>query len=144
MTNTAEQYDGTPIGVVEAPDVMAVWDKVEPILQRVVRPDTGHTLDSVRIALLMGHMQLWVIGDFQGVVVTQIENRPSENVLFVQFMAGDDMKVWLDDWIEVMEQFARYNNCTVVEFSGRKGWCKIAERQGEHYKPIRTTFRREL
>lgn len=140
--NTAENIE-TAIGGVPPEHIMTVWERIEPMLERVVKPDTGHTLDSVRCALLMGDMQLWVIDDFVGVVLTSIENRPSERILFVPFMVGDNMKYWLDDWIEMQEAFGRDKGCTALEFHGRKGWNKVREHH-PGYKPIRTVFRREL
>ncbi len=137
-----EQLD-TPIGGVPSDAVVQVWPKVEPLLQRVVKPYTGYSLDSVLTGLQLGAMQLWVIGDFQGVVVTQLIQRPLHSVLWVQFLAGDYMNEWLDDWITVQEEFARAHECVAIEFSGRKGWNKIHEKHRE-YKPMLTTFRREL
>jgi 8-oxo-dGTP pyrophosphatase MutT (NUDIX family) len=131
------------IGGVRAELLMPVWPKAVQVLRRAVRPETGYTLDAVLTELQTGHMQLWVINDFQGVVVTQIKVLPLHKVLWVMFLAGDHMDDWLDDWIQVQEEYARFNNCVAVEFSGRKGWQKIAERR-RGYKPTWTIFRREL
>ena len=133
----------TPIGGVPPDQVMAVWDRIEPLLRRVVKPQTGQTMDSVLYALQMTQTQLWVIGDFQAIVITSIEQRPLHRVLWVQFCAGDYMDEWLDDWIAVQEEFARANDCAAVEFSGRKGWNKIHQKHRD-YKPVLTTFRKEL
>ena len=134
---------GTPIGGVPSHAVMAVWSKIEPMLKRVVRPQTGFDLLSVLNQLQLGYWQLWVVGDFEGVIVTNLDIRPKERVLWVRFMAGDNMNDWLDDWIVVQENYARHNGCTAIEFSGRKAWNRIHEQHRE-YKPILTTFRREL
>lgn len=131
------------IGGVQAELLMPVWPKVEPVLRRAVKPVTGYTLESVLTELQTGHMQLWVVNDFQGVVITQIKVLPLHRVLWVMFMAGDHMDEWLDDWIAVQEAYARHNECVAVEFSGRQGWNKIAKRHRE-YKPTWTIFRREL
>ena len=141
--NTAEQRDFVPIGGVLPEHVMLVWDKVEPMLARVVRPETGQSLDSVRSQLLSSHAQLWVVGDFQGVVITTIEDRPTQRVLFTPFLVGNNMAEWLDDWIAMQDEYARFHKCEAIEFSGRKGWGKFAETRPE-WKPIRTIFRREF
>ena len=145
VANAQEIFDEltTPIGGVMPNQVVAIWDRVEPLLARVVKPNTGYSLDSVLTALQLADMQLWVVGDFKGVVVTQIMVRPLHSVLWVQFIAGDHMKDWLGDWITVQEEFARHHGCAAIEFSGRKGWNKIHEQHRE-YKPVLTTFRREL
>lgn len=133
----------TPIGGVPPERMMQVWDRAEPILARVVKPQSGYTLETLLTELQFGSMQLWVIGDFQGVVVTQIKTPPVGPCLWVQFMAGDHMNEWLDDWKEVMEAFARERGCIAIEFAGRKGWNKIQERHPE-YKATWTIFRKEL
>jgi hypothetical protein len=88
-------------------------------------------------------MQLWVVNDFQGVIVTQIEDRPAQRILYTLFLAGDNMSEWIDGWCEIQDEYARHNGCAAVEFNGRKGWNKIGESKPE-WKAIRTVFRREL
>jgi len=132
------------IGGVRAELLTLAWPKAEPVLRRAVQPSTGYTTDAVLDELKTGHMQLWVVNDFQGVVVTQIKVLPLHRVLWVMFLAGDDMDSWLADWITVQEAYARHNNCAAVEFSGRHGWIKVAAKKHPAYKPTWTIFRREL
>ena len=144
MENTAEQLEPIPIGGVQSHQVMAVWDRVEPMLRRIVQPDTGHSIDSVLTGLQMAKMQLWVIGDFQGVVVTSIENRPSgQCIMAINYIVGHHMDEWLDEWIELQESYAKAHNCVAIEFAGRRGWKKALERWPE-YKTSHTVYRREL
>ena len=133
----------TPIGGVPAGAVMSVWERVEPILQRVVKRQTGFDLDSVLTKLQLAHWQLWVIGDFQAVAVTEIQARPLHNVLWVQFIAGDHVDDWLEDWEKVLEAFGTAHNCAAIEFNGRRGWGKF-QHKFRDYKPVLTTYRREL
>jgi len=146
--NTAEKqvFDAldVPIGGVMPEQLLTVWPKVEPILARVVKPQTGYDLESVLTGLQLGMMQLWVIGDFLAVVVTTIQTRPLHNVLFMQFVAGTDMDSWLDDWITLVDEFARQQGCAAIEFGGRKGWNRRLARSHPEYKPILTIFRREF
>lgn len=134
----------TPIGGVPAEGVMLVWDRVEPLLRRVLKPVTGVTTDAVLTELQLAKMQLWVIGDFEAVAITSVNVRPLHKVLWVQYVAGDNMKNWLDDFIQVVESFAEHNDCVAVEFSGRQGWLRHLARDHAEYKPILTTMRREL
>lgn len=141
--SAAEQQQKTSIGIVPSDKVVEIWEYAEPLFARVVRPFTGWSLDTLLTAFQTGHFQLWTIGDFKGVAATQIQLRPIEKVLWVQFIAGNDMDEWLDDWSETMDAFAQAHDCPAIEFSGRPGWKKINERYPQ-YKPILTTFRREL
>lgn len=142
MNATAEQLN-IQMGGVPSTDVMKVWPAVEPMLQRVVTRETGHTLQSVLTALQMARMQLWIIGNYQGAVVTEIQDRPAERVLFTLYLVGEDMKAWIDEWCDLQDQYAQHNGCAAVEFNGRKGWNKIGESRPE-WKSIRTVFRREF
>lgn len=133
----------TAIGGVPPDQIMKVWDRVEPMLCKVVKPETGYSLDNVLTSLQMAKQQLWVIGDFQAVAVTEIQLRPLHKVLWNQFIAGNDMADWLDDWEKVLVEYARAHDCVAVEFSGRKGWNKFQSKYRK-FKPVLTTYRREV
>jgi len=134
----------TPIGGVPAEMVARIWDRVTPVLGRVVKPITGYGLDDVLTELQFGRMQLWVIDDFKAIIVTTILELPLRKTLWIHFVAGDDLDDWMDDWIAVQEGFARYNDCTAIECSGRSGWTKKLCRPGSGYKAINTTYYKEL
>lgn len=134
----------TPIGGVPAEHVLEVWPRVEPILKRVVKPQTGYNLDHVLTELQLRRWQLWVVGNFLAAVVTSIQVRPLHKVLWVHFIAGRDMDKWLDDWIAVQEAYAKANGCAAIEFAGRFGWEKIARAKKNGYRAILTTLRKEL
>lgn len=135
----------TPISGVLSKDVDSVWFHVKQILARVVLPSTGHTLDSVRKKLKKAKMQLWLIGaEPLAVAVTEIQQRPAHDVLYVLFLAGGGLKDWRDDWATVMEEYARANGCAAIEWNGRHGWNKIRGSAYRDYKPIGVTFRKEL
>lgn len=133
----------TPIGGVPPEQVMNVWHKVEPLLKRVVKPHTGYDLHTLLTLLQLSRMQLWVIGDFQAVAITEIQDRPIHRVLWCQFVVGDKVDDWLDDWERVQAEFAKANGCVAVEFSGRKGWHKFQNKY-KNYKPVLVTYRKEL
>lgn len=131
------------IGGVPSDQVMRVWDRLEGLLRRVVKAETGETPESVLTDIQLQRKQLWVINDFQGVVVTAILERPAHRVLFVPYLVGDHMDDWLAEWVAVQEDYARAHDCKAIEFNGRRGWNKIGEKFPE-YKPRQTIFRREL
>jgi hypothetical protein len=146
MAATAENvFDTlkTPIGGVQPNQLLAVWNKVDPLLKRVVTPQTGYTTEHVLAQLQLANWQLWVIGDFQGVVVTHIERRPLFSVLWVRFLAGSNVDEWLDDLAAVTEAFARHHGCRRIEFAGRHGWRKFRGRFRD-YEPIYQTYSKEL
>lgn len=143
MATAAEKITGNAIHGVPSDQVMAIWDRVEGLLKRVVRPETGETPESVLTDIQMRRKQLWIINEFQGLVVTAVIDRPAQRVLFVPYLVGDHMSDWLDDWVVTQEEYARSLDCAAIEFNGRRGWNKIGEKFPE-YKPRQTIFRREL
>lgn len=118
-------------------------DGLKPLLETVITPVTGHSVETVLGDLFSGFQQIFVIGDFKAIFVTQVQNRPLENVLWVHWMCGDDMPSWIHACIEAQEQIAAQCNCTAIEFNGRLGY-KRMERFHGLYKPINTLYRREL
>ena len=143
MGEAAERHVEVPAVLVPPHFLMATWPRAEKLLAKVVKPETGYSLDTLLTELQMHLHQLWIIGDFDAVAVTTIQQRPLHKVLWVQFIAGRNMDVWLEDWIFAQEKFARDMECAAIEFSGRKGWNKVYKRH-DGYKPVLTTFRKEL
>jgi len=142
MGDAAEKRE-VAIGGVPADKILAVWPKVEPLLERVVKPRTGYALHHVLTELQLGNMQLWVVNNFQAVIVTAIQQRPLHKVLWTQFLAGDNMDEWLPEWIAMQEDYARAMECEAVEFCGRKGWGKVNTHHPQ-FKHIWTIYRCEL
>ena len=134
----------TPIGGVMPDQLSTVWPQIQDLLTAVVTPNTGCSLESVREDLQKGIAQLWVIGDFQAIAITYIQQRPVHKVLWIQYLAGHGRDEWLDDWRIIAEEYAQYNGCAAVEFSGRHGWLKVHKQEYPDYKPILTTFRKDL
>ena len=143
MSNAVKKPDALQVYAVPPEYLIIAWPDTERILQRVVKPDTGYALNDVLNELQLGTMQLWVIGDFKGVVVTTVNVKPLHKVLWVQFLAGDHMDDWLDEWIQTQEAYAKHNDCVAIEFNGRKGWSKMQKHHSD-YKPVTTIYRRAL
>ena len=136
MALSAEDLTTTPIGGVPAEHVLTVWGKIEPILKRVVTPETGFDLAHVLAQLHDGMWQLWVVGNFDAVIITSIEIRPLHKVLWVHYCAGDDLEDWLDDWLHLQDEFARAHNCASIEFMGRVGWSRVLASRGYSRKMV--------
>lgn len=112
------------------------------MLERATRR-TGFSTDSIAADLWARNSLLWVINDFEAVVVTKLVIRDKERVLWIDWIAGKNMTDWIEDWEAVQNQHAIDVGCTAVEFQGRKGWEKH-NKVHTAYKPILTIYRREL
>ena len=143
MSEAAKKLPENVCGGVPADKIMQVWFKAEPLLKRVVTWETGHSLQSVLAKLQLGTMQLWIVNDFQAVIVTSINELPLYKVLWIQFTVGNDMNEWMDDCAVVIEAYAKHNQCVAIELSGRRGWEKI-RKKFPGYKHVLSTFRKVL
>ena len=144
--NAAEILDeiATPISGVQRDQIGTVLHKLLPLLQSVVKPATGHTPESVIGELLTGELALWVIGDFDAITITRIQERPTGRVLWNEWLAGSNMDDWVGDWLSVQEAYARSLDCTAIEFAGRNGYKRKYNPVFDQFKAIRTIFRQEL
>ena len=135
VANAETIEDKTQVYALLPAQVVELWANLEPLLAKAVQPETGWNTDAILYSCQMGQLQCWLVGDdFKGVVITEVQARPIERVLWVQFMAGKGfLGDWVEDWIEVQDAYAREMGCTAVEFqSPRKAWEKIRERFPEH------------
>jgi hypothetical protein len=80
-------------------------------------------------------MQLWVAhqeGQVYGHVITEIKDYPRCKMLIVQYCAGeeDHMQYAEDEMFDLLDRFAKDAGCAGVEFVGRPGWRKQANKYG--------------
>lgn len=125
-------------------ELIEVWDRAEPLLQRVLDQfDSGYTSEDVLTELQHERMQLWKIGDWDALMVTEIYNVPRWRALLIVWCVGDRMDEWLDPAFEMLERFARAHGCKYVEGRGRRGWTKALAHRG-WFKEGMTVVRKAL
>lgn len=134
----------TPITGVLAGQIQSVMHKLVPLLETVVLPETGYTLEVVLNDLLAQYTSLWVIGDFDAITITRIQDRPTGRVLWNEWLAGSGMDDWVEDWLTVQEAYARHEGCVAIEFAGRNGYKRKYNPKFDNFRAIRTIFRCEL
>jgi hypothetical protein len=86
-------------------------------------------------------MQLWVVHEentIYGHVVTEIKEYPRCKMLVVQYCAGEpDHMQYVDDEIfDLLDRFAKDTGCSGIEFVGRPGWRKQAEKYGFEVRSV--------
>jgi len=110
--------------------VPLAWDRVEPMLGETFSRYSDETADSALADLLAGNTQLWVVGDFEAICITQIAQRQLAKVLWFYYVTGEGSERWLQPLIDTVSAFAVEKGCTQMEFTGRKGWAKILPKFG--------------
>ncbi len=117
-------------------DVPSIWGIIEPMLDKALQYNPGR-LDTIDVFsdILVGNYSLWVILDTDeekivGCSVVQIYEQPRARVLCIQYLAGESVDDWLEDALEVMNNFALSNQCSIIEAKGRVGWTPRLKKLG--------------
>ena len=66
----------------------------------------------------------WNNDRVESAIVTEIAKYPQSKVLRYFLAGGSNLDNWLDNLQQVVEKFAKLQNCTHIEFAGRKGWVR--------------------
>jgi len=99
------------------------------------------SVDDILRFVLNQQMQLWVVHEentIYGHVVTEIKEYPRCKMLVVQYCAGEpDHMQYVDDEIfDLLDRFAKDTGCSGIEFVGRPGWRKQAEKYGFEVRSV--------
>lgn len=109
-----------------------IWDIVQSLLAPAVVLTNGrYMLEDIHIAAKSGDMQLWIAftedRSIIGCGVTSISEYPSRRLLTVLFVGGSNVRSWREDMINMLERWAKDNQCSGIEAYGREGWAKVLE-----------------
>ena len=78
--------------------------------------------------------QLWVAfeneDNYYGAVVTEVFQYPQMRALIMHFTGGKRLPKWKKPMLEVLQKFAKENDCDVIESYGRPGWAKVFKKDG--------------
>jgi len=78
--------------------------------------------------------QLWVAfedeNNYYGAVVTEVFQYPQMRALIMHFTGGEKLPRWKKPMLEILQKFARENECDVIESYGRPGWEKVFKKDG--------------
>lgn len=99
------------------------------------------TVDDILRFVFTGQMQLWIGHEentIYGHVITEIKEYPQCKMLIVQYCAGEPNHMqYVDDEIfDLLDRFAKDTGCSGVEFVGRPGWRKQAEKYGFEVRSV--------
>jgi len=97
-----------------------------PQIRKALSYGSRYTAEELCAEIVAGRAQLWHQGD--GMVVTQLDHKPSGRGLYFWVAAGD-----LDDVIDLHRQACEWGKsvgCTWATFVGRKGWEKVLVDEG--------------
>jgi hypothetical protein len=130
---------------VFADDVLSVWDRIAPLLEKAIHYSDGkYNLEKIKEGVLARILQVWVAERTNTIttcMVTEIKNYPTDTRLTVVFYAGESVKEYMH-FKEVLYQWAREHGCSSVELYGRPGWERVLKE--DNFEKIHTVLRRKL
>lgn len=116
---------------VPAGSILANWGSISGLIERVTqRVESGYSPFDVMQKLLNADYQLWKVNDWEAAAVTQISILPQFKSLHINFLAGDNAHDWLPALVDTLDEFGRQYDCQRIDFSGRRGWLKVAKPLG--------------
>jgi hypothetical protein len=119
------------ITMVPSGHIVNVLDSVIPHLHRLAPRTNGRsTVDDILQGILSGANVLWLAFEetednhIYGVVITNLMNYPRIRSLNIFYCAGHKLRLWQDMMMDVLKRYAKDNNCTKIELTGRRGWLR--------------------
>ena len=106
-----------------------------------------YNLDDVLKQLYEGKAQLWILWNdkrktkYQGCIVSKILERPNTKSLNLFIVTGQDRKLWQDK-INILEDYAKQQECSHLETYARPGWSRILKKH--NYKTTHYLLEKKL
>tara|TARA_R110000824_G_scaffold117129_1_gene268928 strand:- start:70 stop:549 length:480 start_codon:yes stop_codon:yes gene_type:complete len=126
------------ISLVPNDKLTLVWEDCEKHLQKSCSRSNGRALpQDIFYDCLNQKASLWIIFDkdsldIVGCSITKIVEYPTnKRMLNIDHIGGKKMNEWIDRGLEVINNWAKSNECVGIEGIGREGfWNWIKDRKG--------------
>lgn len=121
---------------------LSKWDFVKHELEKALKDEYNRcSIEHVHEMIKSKDAQLWALhdDDIKAVMVTEIINYKNLKAVKIWLVTGVELHKWLDTLIETVSKWAKENGCTVMEFTGRKGWEKVLNKKGFNDSKISMT-----
>ena len=104
-----------------------VRERVRPFLENFAKRDLdGTTVEDFELDILNQDMQLWIINDYQAVVMTRV----TRNAVRIERCAGIRRHEWQDEIDSEMEAWGRALGKKYIIGTVRPGWYPYAKTKG--------------
>jgi len=119
-----------------------VWPDVYGYMDNVAKRTHGrYEADDIKTLVTDYDHNLWIAFDeskILGAVVTCILHYPRKSFLSCPFVTGEDFSLWKKPMLDLLQKWAKDNDCDGLESTARIGWSKVFRDDG--YKPLWQTF----
>jgi hypothetical protein len=122
------------VSLIHPDYVSGCWEEVEPLLAKSISTAHGrYTMDDILREVVNFHQHLWIVFDEKEIIAaltTRFMDYPRKRILAGQFLGGTRIMRWRDDMLVTLEKWAKDNNCTGLEMTGRNGFEKVLAPHG--------------
>lgn len=134
------------ISMVPHDRVDSVWPLVrEMFAVSMHRTGDRFTPESLLEDMRLGNDQLWIVFDDDGIFAcasTRVIEYPVRRILGIQYCGGTRMTEWLPGILDLMERWAKDNDCQAMEGGGRIGWERALAKYG--WGRVSAVYEKEL
>jgi hypothetical protein len=122
--------------IVPSDYINVVWPSIKTYLKGAADYTYGRfDIEDIYAGLFTRPQQLWVAYDdsdnsVYGAVVTEVIEYPRMKALVMHFTGGEDLPKWKTEMLELLKEFAKSQQCSIIESYGRRGWSKVFKDDG--------------
>lgn len=136
-----EQNEEVEFSSVPVDHIDDVWPVILPMIESGLSHGQGEdtTAEILKESVKSGDMHLWVIHKGYEVlagVILSVKNQATGVKVFVEMLAGNDMKLWADELQSLLIDFKDLVGANYIEASCRHGLAKFLGDRGWNKKAI--------
>ena len=121
-------------------------EKVLPLLESSIKANERNmSIEDVVADMFEGRSLIWGVylkDTLIAAFTTSVVKHPNRNTLFIEFMGGADMKIWMNAALNALKKVAKEGNLAAIEADGRIGFSKFAKANG--FKETYPHFEKEF
>lgn len=136
------------ITTVHSSMINIIWDKVEPLIKMVEQKSPEDIVSEVtKQELIKGNLVLVTISRGSDIIAIHIlDVRTLDSgikVLYIPIIAGSEMELWMDDFLEILVAIAKNYGCAELRgLAVRNGWLRKLKPYG--WEELFTTIRYKI
>ncbi len=115
-------------------EIDAYIEKIIPMIKPAVdKNERNVSIDNVVEDILDTRSLMWAVyieDTLSAAFTTSVVLHPQRKTLFIEFMGGVNMTVWMKTALEVLKKLAKDGGLDGIEADGRVGFSKIAKDNG--------------
>ena len=132
---------------IPSSQITEVWDNCKEYIEMGNNKSKQEmTIDDIYERLLKAEMQLWLVFDgdakIKSVLTTEVVIYPRMKTCRIVTLGGTELDIWVEQFLDVLEEWAIDNDCVAMETACRKGFIKKLEKFG--YEHTYTILTKEL